>query len=762
MRLEIKIPLLVAGFSIAAVAVGGAISTRIARDQLRETIIENFHHSAHAYASAVSSYLDGALASIRITAASPALASYRPPDRSDPSIIGLPEDEGGPQRARADRILTLSSEFESIMLLDPSGQVVFVEPFAQQRALVSGDLTYLAWVDAAIERHGPVVSDLHISPTTFAPSVVIATPIHDDDGQVVGIWAGALDLANLTDLASSSVTDAAPTSYGIVTDARGLVIAHQANQSYVSYQTDFGAVPPVAAALDGTDGAGRWVNPIDGEAKLGAYVPLDPHGWAVVYSTPERLALAPAGEVARSIVVAGLAISAMILLLAALLIRRITRPLRLLTGAVGALERGDFEQRVLLTSRDELGQLATSFNAMAQQLGANQSELLDRADRLAKVNQELEASNQELEAFSYSVSHDLRAPLRAIDGFSMVLAEDHEAQLNDDGKAILARVRAATVRMGNLIDDLLVLSRIGRVPMRRQPVDLSAMCREVVAELATADPERQVDVVIAPDLRVDADPALLRVVLTNLIGNAWKFTGHVARPSIHIERVVGPRGRCIVVRDNGVGFDMAAAGKLFGAFERLHASSEFPGSGIGLATVRRIIRRHGGEIWAYAEPNRGASFSFTFGQNAAQRATALGNDAGEADPAQRRRILIVDDEEGVLRSLRRGLEREGFEATTARNANRALELVATTDFDAALIDVSMPDVSGLELTRRLRGQPRASSLPIVLMSGATLDAKDRAVALDAGADSFVSTPCDLHEMASTLSAAIRARSRATA
>lgn len=234
-------------------------------------------------------------------------------------------------------------------------------------------------------------------------------------------------------------------------------------------------------------------------------------------------------------------------------------------------------------------------------------------ENLARRVAELAAVNRELEAFSYSVSHDLRAPLRSIDGFSQALIEEHAGQLDETAMDYLRRIRAATQRMGALIDDLLDLSRVTRREMRHDDVDLSALATTVIAELTEAAPERPVVVHIAEGLRGRGDPALLRLALENLLGNAWKFTAR-ARPA-RIEMGVQLDGDRLVyyVRDNGVGFDMAYADKLFGAFQRLHGAAEFTGTGIGLATVQRVILRHGGEVWAHSEVGRGATFFFTLG-----------------------------------------------------------------------------------------------------------------------------------------------------
>ena len=221
-------------------------------------------------------------------------------------------------------------------------------------------------------------------------------------------------------------------------------------------------------------------------------------------------------------------------------------------------------------------------------------------------------TSRELEAFSYSVSHDLRAPLRGIDGFSRILLESHASQLDERGRHFLDRVRAAAQRMSVLIDDLLELSRVTRTEPRRQLVDLTALIDKVVTELRERDPARVVEVVVARDLRTDADPALMQVLFDNLLGNAWKFTSRKASAKIEVDaRPVAGGLIEVFVRDDGAGFDPAYSGKLFGAFQRLHTQSEFEGVGVGLATVQRIVHRHGGTIRAEGQVDHGATFYLT-------------------------------------------------------------------------------------------------------------------------------------------------------
>ena len=238
-------------------------------------------------------------------------------------------------------------------------------------------------------------------------------------------------------------------------------------------------------------------------------------------------------------------------------------------------------------------------------------EIQDLNTTLQRRATELEVTNRELESFSYSVSHDLRAPLRTIDGFSLALLEDYREQLPSEAQNFLERVRTAAQRMAKLIDDLLQLSRISRVPVDPKPLDISALAQSIAEDLQQSEPARQVAFAIAPELKAHGDSQLVRIVMENLMNNAWKFTSKTAHAQIEIGGTNGKGPQVFYVRDNGAGFDMAYANKLFGAFQRLHAVTEFPGTGVGLATVQRIVHKHGGRIWAESVVDQGATFYFT-------------------------------------------------------------------------------------------------------------------------------------------------------
>ena len=250
----------------------------------------------------------------------------------------------------------------------------------------------------------------------------------------------------------------------------------------------------------------------------------------------------------------------------------------------------------------------------ASKLARDISERKRAEEALARAKEAAEAASRELESFSYSVAHDLRAPLRGIDGFSQVLLEDYSEKLDAEGQRYLGRVRESAQHMGQLIESLLNLARVTRGDIRRERVDLGALARATAERLRSAQPERDVDIQIGDGLRVEGDARLLGLVLENLLANAWKFTRNEAEARIELGVRQDNGQATFFVRDNGAGFDMKFAAKLFGVFQRLHNPSEFEGTGIGLATVQRIVTRHGGRIWAEAEVGSGATFFFTLGK----------------------------------------------------------------------------------------------------------------------------------------------------
>jgi signal transduction histidine kinase len=270
---------------------------------------------------------------------------------------------------------------------------------------------------------------------------------------------------------------------------------------------------------------------------------------------------------------------------------------------VPAIKRELLDARVRRERKQAEEELQKAYKEVEKRVG-------ERTAELAQSNAELAVVNEELEAFSYSVSHDLRAPLRSINGFSQALLKDYTDRLDEQGREYLQRVRSATKRMGMLIDDLLSLSSITQTEMRHETVDLSALTQSIANEFQETQPEREVTFVIAPGVTANGDIHLLRILLENLLGNACKFTGDRLNARIEFGVTQIDDKKTFFVRDNGAGFDMKYADKLFVPFRRLHSQDEFPGTGIGLAMVQRIVYRHGGQVWAEGKPEEGATFYF--------------------------------------------------------------------------------------------------------------------------------------------------------
>lgn len=316
----------------------------------------------------------------------------------------------------------------------------------------------------------------------------------------------------------------------------------------------------------------------------------------------------------------------------------VTRHLRRIAEFAARLRRDNLDEKLTLERptrsphhMDEFDDILQGFTRMQGNLAQAMHTLAQDIDKLARAEKEiqqlnmdleqrveertaqLEAVNQELESFSYSVSHDLRAPLRSIDGFSQALLEDYGDRLDHEGVDHLRRVRRAAQRMGSLIDDILRLARVTRTDMTPRAIDLSALAHEVIEDLHKHKWSARAKPVVQPGLMTYGDAALVRVVLENLIDNAWKYSSKAPVSKIEIGSTRQNGLQVFFVRDNGVGFDMAFVSKLFGAFQRLHTEQEFPGTGIGLTTVQRIVHRHGGRVWAESAPGAGATFYFTFG-----------------------------------------------------------------------------------------------------------------------------------------------------
>lgn len=463
-------------------------------------------------------------------------------------------------------------QIEQLLLTDTEGSLKAA--FPALTGVTAAHFTSRNWLEGVRGNWQAYVSPAIMQPgETRLNYFSIAVPIKSADGDIVGILVLQIRVERLLGWLSEIQPRVKDLTY-IIVDSKGQMVFHS-RQRQQEKIIDLSTTPIVQKLRH--DGLGTEISGgvLEHEESIVAYAAMPDYNWGVITELPIHSA--------RGLAVRDAQLQQLL----------VGYGLILLLGAITAV----------LTMR-----IANTHQKV-------ESERLLKAQLEQRVNErtaELQVANRELEAFSYSVSHDLRAPLRAIDGFSQVLIEDYAGQLDEQGKKYLERVRLATQRMGYLIDDMLTLSRLTRTEMRREPVDLSAIAAEVLADLQRTDPERTVECRIESGLVAEGDAQLLRVALVNLLGNAWKFTGKTTNPRIEFGVNRSDTGTMeFFVRDNGAGFDMAYAEKLFGVFQRLHPVSDFPGTGIGLVTVQRILHRHGGKIRGVGVPDQGATFYFT-------------------------------------------------------------------------------------------------------------------------------------------------------
>jgi signal transduction histidine kinase len=455
---------------------------------------------------------------------------------------------------------------ERVFLADPHGTLMADTPALPDVRGVN--FAHRDWYEGVNRTGIPYVSDAYQRAAAPRYHVIAAAiPIKTDEHRITGILVLQVRLQSL--LEWMHTIELGPGGLVYLVDRRGQIAAHPALAPDGELR-DVSSVPSVEKALRGIGGADIAFDPVAQESRVVAYAPVPGYGWGVMAEQPTRTAFAARDHELKHL---GLAY-----------------------GLV-ALASGTFAYWILrtLTERRRAAYRISALNADLQRRAA-----------------ELEEANKELDAFSYTVSHDLRTPLSSIEGFSQALLEDYVAILDARGQDYLQRICGATQRMADLIDALLGLSHVTRAELVREAVDVSALARALATDLQRREPTRQVEFVIADGLVAHGDARWLGVVLENLFSNAWKFTAKQPRARIEFGSLPQHAGsRVFFVCDNGVGFDMAYADKLFSAFQRLHGRTEYPGTGVGLATVQRIIQRHGGRIWAEGAVGQGATFYFT-------------------------------------------------------------------------------------------------------------------------------------------------------
>jgi signal transduction histidine kinase len=352
----------------------------------------------------------------------------------------------------------------------------------------------------------------------------------------------------------------------------------------------------------------------DGRLMMMKFQPVPNTGWLAAIAFSEQNILESVTDFIKWIFLFGILLTAVGIFAAWIMSRNITKPLNLLTIAAKAISEGNYTSPKFIEVHrdDELGELANAFNIMTAEV-YHVWQNLD--NKVKERTAQLELVNKELEAFSYSVSHDLRTPLRAINGYSIMLKEDYEEKLDPEGKRIIGNVITNARMMGQLIDDLLAFSRLGKKELANAKINMQSLATDVVNEFLQHDLENDYRINIGALVPAEADQGMIKQVLINLLSNAIKYSSKKDKPEIEIGSIDEETRTIYYVKDNGVGFDMAYAGKLFGVFQRLHSQEEFEGTGVGLALVKRIIDKHKGEVWAEGQENVGATFYFSLPKN---------------------------------------------------------------------------------------------------------------------------------------------------
>jgi signal transduction histidine kinase len=607
----------------------GLVSERFLFQDLRNDISRQNRNLATAVAGEVSGHLQGQLKIVRQLAEQLDSTPSLPNSRHLNMIL--------------DAEVAADEFFESLFVMDSHGRVSNVG----YRKTAGGNRENYLGIDFSgqdfyrkASREGDAYwSGTFISPISGEPTVAVSVP-----------YNGGLVIANLNLRELTVITrqlDHTSYSYVYVVNRSGNVIAHP-DEKIVRQQYNLNNLPIIRDGLAGRFGTYRYA--FMGKEKEGTAVQIPETGWLVVVAHDVAEAYAPVKKVEKIFMIGLLTVLIIAIVAALWSLNKILLPLNRLMINSQKLAGGDYTLVPMSGAFREIEALSATFVYMADAINRREEELMERNEELTSIEEELrqqideylhsqdelsrsngevrrlneeleqrvtertlqlETANKELESFCYSVSHDLRAPLRHINGFSQALLEDCLESLDEQGRNYLRRICAATDRMGLLIDDLLELSRVSRNEMKHEPINLSEMASTIMDMFRETAPQRKITFTCSAGLIVSGDRTLLRLVMENLLGNAWKYTSKKEDACIEFNGRFESGEQVFFIRDNGVGFDMKYAGKLFGAFQRLHSDTDFEGTGIGLATVHRIIRRHGGRIWADGAVGQGATFYFT-------------------------------------------------------------------------------------------------------------------------------------------------------
>ncbi len=504
--------------------------------------------------------------------------------------------------------LALFPAFKNVAMSNRNGQVICSAVPQKDAGASVGDKPFFKHMMATGLF---TVSEPFVGPITGKTVVVLVQPRRDEQGRLLGGLGLPIDLGYLQK--TIGAVDLPQDTVVMIIDSAGVIVTRTRDpQRWIGKVLN---APVLRDRLLGAEQGAFKTRDVDGIERYIGFVRVPSTGWRVSVGIPTEVVFARASNLIHSDLQVAAILLLLMLVMAAYVSQGIARPLQRLVAAVHRIAAGDDQVRAVPAGPLEVMEMANEFNALIEARHSAEQALREANDHLEQRvtgrTDLLNAANQELEAFNYSVSHDLRAPLRSIHGFSQALLEDYRERLDAQGQDYLQRICRACQRMETLIDDLLTLSRTTRTELNIRRVNMTALAEEIAVELAASAPQHHVTFGAQPGLVVDADARLLRIALLNLLANAWKFTARSAAARVELGSEMQAGGPVYFVRDNGVGFDPQHAHLLFAPFQRLHPGSEFEGNGIGLAIVQRIIHRHAGSVWAEGRIDGGATIYFT-------------------------------------------------------------------------------------------------------------------------------------------------------
>jgi len=600
-----RITLLFVLLAVVPVVVVGFLAYYTGRQSIEQVEINHLVSTNLMKSSELTRWIEAYQQRMEELAQRPLIAQYSAivvaSDPSDPAYdlarLSLEEDHLKPR-------IKPRGGFTEVSVISPDKGIIMASSDEMQEGKYYANQRFFAEGKLHTYTQG-VFYSLPVQQTTM----MVSTPINDKKEKLVAVLAGRLDLRDLSSIMSAQSGLSQSEKTYLVNKSNFFVTEPYSGEGYALKKTV--RTEGVQAGLSGNDGV-AFYNDYRNVPVIGAYKWLPEYNMCLITEVDQSEAYAPINSMAMTMLSIVSLLALIVLAAGFFLARTITQPLaRLVAGAAEIGRHGHLDRKVGTEDKDEIGELSRAFDRMAMELKMTTVSIDELERRIHERTAQLEAANRELEAFSYSVSHDLRAPLRAIDGYTRILLEDYQQLLDDEGKRICSVISEGAHKMSDLIDDLLTFSRLGRSALNPSNIDMEAMAGAVFQELTTAQSRKRIDFQVDSLPPAVGDPALLRQVWVNLLSNSVKFSQKKKRAVIRVRGEKSENETVYSVQDNGVGFDMQYVDKLFGVFQRLHSVKDFEGNGVGLALVQRVILRHGGRAWAEGETGKGATFYFT-------------------------------------------------------------------------------------------------------------------------------------------------------